>query len=211
MSNKTIMKTKVQLTDDVVRELAKKYAAKCWWVEPEELVQEGWAEVLYTFEGNVESHPYILENLKTDSEFRGWVYSAVSRKYARYLWSQSSPVTMNRPDESLRGFHRAPLEALGQHEADTQGEREPSAAARVRGLQALLRRHVTKLVPVPETRINATLYVLLDGAELVEAAREAGLKTRTVGADVKRAQAAVIADDYAKKILLQIQSLQATI
>ena len=105
----------MELTE-VVRRVASRYQARCWWADLDDLKQEAWVAVLEAKE-------------TWDPNFgvplHGYVWRAASRRLGNYLWEQSVPVSAwKRHGNLLRGVKRASVEVLDHVEADPPGEAE---------------------------------------------------------------------------------------
>lgn len=88
--------------NSIVLKIARRYAARCWWAELADLVQEGWLAALRA------QHTWKPEG---GAPLQVYVSRAVALSLGDYLWRQSSPVSGRRGHGSrMRGLHRASVE-----------------------------------------------------------------------------------------------------
>lgn len=106
------MKTEVE----VVNKIARRFAARCWWAEMEDLVQEGWIALLTAKKTWDPSRGVSLTN---------YASRAVALHLGDYLWHMGAPVSGARGHgRRLEGMHRVPETALERH--PTEDTRDPA-------------------------------------------------------------------------------------
>ena len=158
---------------EVVKRVAARYRAKCWWADLDDLQQEAWVAVLeaqQTWDPNrgVPLHAY--------------AWQSASRRIGNYLWEQSTPVSVTRNHgKKLRGVtqvHKSRWNSRGavipdavryviaNIEADIPGETE-----RVEQWWEDLSQEVAKVVRAGHNG-DAAARVLLDREKHKDVAQE---------------------------------------
>jgi len=90
----------LETLDEVVEEAARRYAARCWWADLEDLRQEAWSAVL---QAKTTHDP-------AKGELTGYAWQAAIYALRALVWSQSSPVYAPRKKlPALAGMHRAEM------------------------------------------------------------------------------------------------------
>ena len=94
--------------EGIVHGVAGWYAQRCWWAELGDLRQEGWVAAL-----EAKQRPQ-FEALSSSLHRRNYVRQAAFFRLKEYVWAQSAPVDGRKGHgrRTLKGLHRAPLEAL---------------------------------------------------------------------------------------------------
>lgn len=109
--------------EKVVNRVARRYAARVWWSELEDLRQEGWVAAL-----EAQQNPR-FDPQRPYYERRAYLNRSVTRRLGNHLWEQSAPVTGRKNHgRSVAGLIRASVEALYDHEAPDPDEVECAEA-----------------------------------------------------------------------------------
>jgi DNA-directed RNA polymerase specialized sigma24 family protein len=156
---------------EIVETLARRYAARCWWADECDLVQEGWVAALQV-------------NLREldPAGASGYVYRVVACRMSRYLWAESSPVPSSRGDRAMAGLQRAPLEDWTVPASGTTPE-ALCEDAEARALELELREELRERIREigrGAVALDAVLMVLLDGTAPSVAAWMTGVPVRVV-------------------------------
>ena len=90
-----------RIIENVVNTLAGRYARRSWWMDAEDLRQQGWIFAL-------EASTQVDWNGKNPHSY---LWTVVMRQLSDYVWSQSAPVSSGRGKRkrNLQGLHRADL------------------------------------------------------------------------------------------------------
>lgn len=104
---------------DVVESVARRFARRCWWVDEDDLRQEGWRAALAAL------RRFDVDRAPTGS-VKPFVRPAVQRYVVDYLLQNTSPVSARDygPERrNLIGLSRAPVESAdGPDERTAEGE-----------------------------------------------------------------------------------------
>lgn len=94
----------------MINSIARRYAARCWWAELDDLVQEGWIALLTAQR---------IWDPSRNVPLAGYAGRAVMLHLRDYLWRMSAPVTgPSHHGERLAGLCRAPTDFLASHTQD---------------------------------------------------------------------------------------------
>jgi DNA-directed RNA polymerase sigma subunit (sigma70/sigma32) len=87
----------------IAKAVARRYAARCWWADVDDLTGEASRAVLEARE---------TWDPQVGVPFDGYAARAATNALGDYLWRQSSPVSggLHNPRELIAGVHAAPLE-----------------------------------------------------------------------------------------------------
>lgn len=182
----------IAIVKPVVKSVVHWYSRRVWWMDRDDLYQEGWITALECLEY------YDLD----ESMITGYVQRAVSKRLSRYCWELSCPLSDSKAGKHLAGIHRKAISTEGSYilasvrsmpKAFTliDGGRDPEmemlkreAELLVPHLQQQLRKRIVQIYdqassnPVPNPVLDGVLKVLIDGFPPVQAAQ-------VTGADVK--------------------------
>lgn len=165
---------------DVVTKIAASYARRCWWVEQDDLVQQGWAVALAAVAGAPSVHA------------AGLAHVAVRRSLSRYLWRLSAPVSASdHSTKKLRGVQRAPV-------SPDEPDRAPHPEALVGARRALQARPAiwerVRLHLGDGEYVDAVMAIYLDGVPPRAAAKRFGVPVEKLYRKTERARSAMRAD-----------------
>lgn len=172
------MKQIEQQMGDIARSVSGKYARRCWWADPRDLEQQAW-EILLDFKVNYAPRVDGTDEIDP-SKFGNYAHRAVMRQLSRYLWRQSSPVSLSDHDcaAAVAGtLRKAPTThpVSGSELLVGQDTRQDSLY-----LSELTRRRVRSRVValcggVVDPWVEAGLEVVVDGEKPGEVALRHGL------------------------------------
>lgn len=150
----------------IADQVARRYAAKCWWADLNDLRQEAWVAVL---EAEQTWRPDGGASRAT------YAHRAAVLRLRDYLWRASKPVTGPRGrGERLRGLRAAPDAVLTWHEAP-----DPLEVERAERWWAELRELVTAVV-LHDRHGKIAARALLGPETAIEIARDIGRSTSLV-------------------------------
>jgi hypothetical protein len=150
---------------EVINKAAGYYARRCWWLDVQDLRQEGWAIALQAG-ARVDLH---------DSGFGGYVTNAVSRSLSRFCWAQSCLASSAKPGHELAGLTRCDLPPeTGSYDPEAevlQLEASRELLIARQGLRGRLRAmYNQRKSGMPVQVVHASIQVLLDGVASRQAA-----------------------------------------
>ena len=174
----------------VARQVAGRYARRCWWADRTEVEQQAWAFVLEVREQNMPLGP---DGQPDVNAFGAWAWSAAVRRMSRWLWRQQA--ITSAPDKKvkeMRGQRRMSLDgspetgsqrALGSVEqlALQFSDPRPSVseqAERTVELERLVERLRELMGDTPLTQ--AAISVVIGGEAPLEVAQRTGLPVRHI-------------------------------
>ena len=166
-----------QTCDRAVRQVARFYASKCWWIEFNDLYQQGW---LIVAESIGRKH-LDLDNVG------GYIRQAVSRSISRYCWAQSCIASDRQAGRHLKHVKRCQLAFDAQGSFDLEIELiAAEAAIMVPQLRQELRTRLTEIFAMkfavlqPDPHLASCLAVLVDGTKPQQAATAHSVAVRRV-------------------------------
>lgn len=183
---------------EALERVARWYARRCWWADPEDLLQEAWLVALGCNRDDL-----------TDDQFVGYVHNAAARHLRRYCWRWSRPVSANKPEEQLAETSRTSFDDAPESLfVDSQ---DPELELMAREAEMLLPRwrsllrtqlewlceHDTEL---PPKAAAAALCVLLDGTKPARAAAEVQVPIEMVYYGIDRVKIRA-QDDYSCRLI----------
>ena len=166
-------------TEHLVNVAARRYARRSWWVDIEELKQEGRVAVLEA--ARTWEHDFGVPR-------KHYYWRAVVFAMKRYMWTASTPVSggSHRPRQSYEGLHRAPL---GVYECRSRGAEDLLAEAEwLQHVRARL--HELQ----QETGTDGVHRVLLEEVTAKELADSTGRDRKDVYAWAARLRTAITQD-----------------
>lgn len=205
-----------QVAARVAKRVARWYAARVWWAEPDDLLQEAWVTVLECDRSAPDAMPEL---------WGGYAYRAASMHLSRYCWSLSAPVSAAKPGPELAGVHRAVLPERGVVRPLPGPQRASWVLSAGTDPEAeLLRREAAMLLPEAEERlrarceelamaegdaVHAALDVLLCGDRPMEAARFYGLSRPVVYKATELTKAACVSDPEVRRFAAEVLERRA--
>lgn len=184
----------------VIDQTAARYARRVWWVEPDDLRQEAWLEVLRM--------DLRFLDRAAPSRAKGYVHRIVARRMSRFLWRESSPVPCggHRDKQQSTGRLRAPVSF---DLSDPQPGPEAKALAREARrlepeLRAQVRERLRELAATGSVSIDAVLLVVLGGRSALSVSRETGLDRRKLGQEAQRVRLELSRDRAARQLLAEL-------
>lgn len=175
----------------MVKKVARRYKARCWWADEADLVQEGWVAVMRarrTWSAEKAADP------TKGCAFAGYAERAVALTMRDWLWRHSAPVTGPKGrGERLAGLTRAPMEALSVHTtpAPDMGRAE---------WWQTLNEHLASVLCESDPD-GVAERVLLDGVTSTEAAATSGVTASEVRRRVREAKKRLATSEVLRSLL----------
>jgi DNA-directed RNA polymerase specialized sigma24 family protein len=185
----------------LIEQIAWWYTRRIWWIDVDDLIQEGWSTAAECDPGDV-----------TDDHFRAYVWRAVSNRLSRYCWGQSAPVSDAKAGPHLAGVHRAeiPLSAKSQ-DSDPESELlKREAELLIPRLRGRLRRRIGRIYErewgddARAVEQEAVELVLVDGVKSNEAARLAGVSVGDLYRVTEWVKRCAVEDSLVRMLLVRI-------
>lgn len=156
--------------DHIAKEVARRYASRCWWADLADLQQQAWVVVLEVYRCN----PPLLDSGDLDRDRLGsFAWVAAMRQLSRYLWRQSAPVSATDHEiKQLSGIHHCQLDL---QVPDQSGD--PEYLFHQFEVRERIRHRILELCGYvqEDAWMLAVLKILMDGEKPGTASTELGL------------------------------------
>lgn len=153
----------------IAKDVAWKYARRCWWQDRQEIEQQAWTVVL-----EVKKHhaPRDAAGEIDRNIFGAIAYKAAMRQLSRWMWRESSPVSTTDHDvKNMGDAFRAPTTKLERAEFSPPSPEDLVDEKRL--LKALTKR-VYELCG-NTLYVRATMLILMEGEKPAEIAKALGI------------------------------------
>lgn len=187
-----------QIVAATIDRVASNYARRLPWVDPDDLRQAAWLEVL--------EHIDLRKLDPKRAQF--YVYRVVARRMSRYVWGESTPVSgfghRHKPTE-----RRAPLfEAYELGAETTRRELERREATKAEpAVRAQVRERVAELAQ--GTRyLDAVITIVIEGVSVWRVAKSLRVDRTSLGREANQLRARVRADTRMRELLRQLTELR---